>query len=179
MGDFDLREFNTPTVRTHIYSNNKLWFQTWIGELQRRLLQHDHYKHITVNGVHPGYVFSSIFRKFMPGDGLSDRLTNAMVYQVTSRLFITEQQGSLAILNAATSSEAGPDPRIQGVGNPDGKGGGRWFNRIWEGQSMPHTSNADCRMRVWRKVNDELKLDDKGLLDVLGLYYTDTQLSRL
>ena len=38
---------------------------------------------------------------------------------------------------------------------------------------MPHTLDPDCRMRVWRKVNDELKLEDKGLLNDLGLKYTD------
>jgi len=34
---------------------------------------------------------------------------------------------------------------------------------------MPHTKDVDCRLRVWRKVNDELALEEKGLLNVLGL----------
>jgi hypothetical protein len=38
---------------------------------------------------------------------------------------------------------------------------------------MPHTKDADCRQRVWRKVNDELKLEEKSLLDVLGLKYEE------
>jgi len=40
-------------------------------------------------------------------------------------------------------------------------------------EPMPHTRDPDCRLRVWRKVNDELKLQEKGLLDVLGLYSTE------
>ena len=86
---------------------------------------------------------------------------------------INPQQGSLAILHAATSKAAGPDPDVQGVGEKGGKGGGRYFSRIWEETPMPHTKDPDCRQRVWRKVNDELKLQEKGLLDVLELKYTE------
>jgi len=76
---------------------------------------------------------------------------------------------SLAILYLATSPECGPDPAVQGVGEIGGKGGGRYFNRIWSDDPMPHTKDRDCRLRVWRKANDELKLQEKGLLDVLGV----------
>lgn len=88
-------------------------------------------------------------------------------------LAINTQQGSLAIVNAATQPVAGPDPETQGVGEVDGRGGGRYFNRIWEETPMPHAKDADCRQRVWRKVNAELKLEEKGLLDVLGLRYEE------
>ena len=91
---------------------------------------------------------------------------------LASRVGINSQQGSLAILHAATSLEAGPDPTIQGAGKEGGKGGGRYFNRIWEDESMPHCEDPDCRSRVWRKVNEELKLSEKGLLDVLGIFGT-------
>jgi hypothetical protein len=39
---------------------------------------------------------------------------------------------------------------------------------------MPHTKDPDCRQRVWRKVNEELKLEEKGLLDVLSLNYVES-----
>lgn len=90
---------------------------------------------------------------------------------MASLLGITPQQGSLCILYAATALECGPDPSTQGVGVNGGKGGGRYFNRIWEDEPMPHTRDIDCRMRVWRKVNDELGLQEKGLLDIVGLKY--------
>ena len=38
---------------------------------------------------------------------------------------------------------------------------------------MPHTKDPDCRQRVWRKGNEELKLEEKGLLNVLGLKYEE------
>jgi hypothetical protein len=38
---------------------------------------------------------------------------------------------------------------------------------------MPHTKDSDYRMRVWRKVNDELKLQEKGLLVIVGLQYVE------
>jgi len=74
------------------------------------------------------------------------------------------------MLYVATSPECGPDPSKQVVGEIGGKGGGRYFNRVWEDEAHPCCRDRDCRMRVWRKVNDELKLQEKGLLDVLGLY---------
>lgn len=86
-----------------------------------------------------------------------------------SKIGISPQQGSLALLHVATSLDAGPDPRAQGVGKEGGGGGGRYFNRIWEDEAMPHCRDADCRSRVWRKVNDELGLEEKGLLNVLGV----------
>lgn len=96
-----------------------------------------------------------------------------LLQAMASVLGINPQQGSLAILNAATSEDCGPDPAIQGVGKVGGKGGGRYFNRIWEDTPMPHTKDPDCRLRVWRKVNDELKLEEKGLLKVVGLKYME------
>lgn len=92
-----------------------------------------------------------------------------MLQGLAGLLGITPVQGSMCILNAATSLDAGPDPKTQGVGVEGGKGGGRYFNRIWEDEPMPHTRDPDCRMRVWRKVNDELGLQEKGLLDIVGL----------
>jgi hypothetical protein len=33
---------------------------------------------------------------------------------------------------------------------------------------MPHAADPDARLRVWRKLNEELKLSEKGLLEGLG-----------
>jgi NAD(P)-dependent dehydrogenase (short-subunit alcohol dehydrogenase family) len=180
LGKFNLRNFNGELVESgeltgfagaSFYQNNKLWFQIWLTEFQRRLLQHDEYKHITVHGVHPGYVNSGIWN--MNGSSWYVPLISFLAKSMAWRYGIDSQQGSLCILNAATNPECGPDPKIQGIGGHGGKGGGRYFNRIWEETPMPHTKDPDCRQRVWRKVNDELKLESKGLLGVLGLKYAE------
>jgi len=174
LGRFDLGNMNgekgdTGAAGVNYYQNNKLWFQIWLTELQHRLLTIPEYKHITINGVHPGYVNSGIWT--LNGKGWLDRIRQVLVQLLAYFFAINTQQGSLAILHAATSETCGPDPEVQGVGKFGGKGGGRYFNRIWEEEPMPHTKDPDCRMRVWRKVNDELKLQQKGLLDIVGLKY--------
>ena len=148
-----------------LYMNNKLWFQVWLTELQFRLLQHPRLKHITVNGVHPGYVNTGVWNlNKQEGMGIVEAVLKFMARYIG----IDAQQGSLAILHAAASEDAGPDIKTQGVGNGKGKGGGRYFNRVWEAEAMPHCHDRDCRMRVWRKVNEELNLEKKGLLKGLG-----------
>jgi NAD(P)-dependent dehydrogenase (short-subunit alcohol dehydrogenase family) len=182
LGKFNLANFNgelgpkyAGNEGVSYYQNNKLWFQVWLTELQRRLLLHEKYRHITVNGIHPGYVASGIWHLNNSSSWFT-AVKTTVVKIAAYFLGINEQQGSLAILNAATAPEAGPDPAVQGVGDPKGKGGGRYFNRIWEETPMPHTQDQDCRQRVWRKVNDELGLKEKGLLDVVGLEYEQSTL---
>jgi NAD(P)-dependent dehydrogenase (short-subunit alcohol dehydrogenase family) len=180
LGTFNLANCNGKLGKTGaegvgFYQNNKLWFQVWLTELQRRLLQHNEYKHITVNGVHPGYVNSGIWNVNFKA-GWSTEIRSGIAKLMAYFLGINEQQGSLAILNAATGLEAGPDPEVQGVGEKGGLGGGRYFSRITDETPMPHTKDPDCRQRVWWKVNEELKLEEKGLLDVLGLKYEESKL---
>lgn len=151
------------------YQDNKLYFQVWLTELQHRLLQHEKLKHITVNGCHPGYVNSGIWN--LSGEGVIHTIKEFAVQTLASFIAINPQQGSLTITYTATAPECGADPKIQGVGS--GKGGGRYFNRIFEQESMPHCHDRDARLRVWRKVDEELGLWDKGLLNNLGLYSTD------
>lgn len=178
LGRFDLRNTNGELGKTGLdgvgfYQNNKLWFQVWLTELNRRLLMNPEYRHITINGVHPGYVRTGIWN-LNSDSGIFTSLKTGFVVMLAYFLGITSQQGSLCILNAATSPEAGPNPDTQGVGEKGGKGGGRYFNRIWEETPMPHAKDPDCRQRVWRKVNDELKLQEKGLLEGLGLEYVES-----
>lgn len=173
LGRYNLANFNggpgmAGNQGVNYYQNNKLYFQIWLTELQYRLLQHEQYKHITVNGFHPGYVSSGIWtmqRQFF----LSWLLSYILL--IASRFFgINTKQGSMGMVYVATAPECGPDPKTQGGKDTRGKGGGRYFNRIWEQDSMPHCRDRDARLRVWRKVAEELKLQQKGLLDVLGLY---------
>jgi len=80
--------------------------------------------------VHPGYVNSGIWT--LNGKGWLDSIGQIIVQFLAFFFAINTQQGSLAILHAATSETCGPDPEVQGVGKVGGKGGGRYFNRIWE-----------------------------------------------
>lgn len=177
LGIYDISNFNggpglSGPEGVQYYQNNKLYFQIWLTELQHRLLEHDEYKHITVNGLHPGYVNTGVWNLNKTDSWLTwgkQFVLKSFAYW----LAINPQQGSLAIRYVATAPECGPDPNTQGVGGPEGKGGGRYFSRIWEKEPMPHCKDDDARLRVWRKVNEELKLEEKGLLDVLGLYSTD------
>ncbi|RDW74826.1 hypothetical protein BP6252_05968 [Coleophoma cylindrospora] len=141
--------------------------QIWLTELQQRFLQQDAYKHITVNGIHPGFVNSGVWN-LNRRDSWFTKVKEFVVKIIVYFNAISPQQGSLAIRYAALAPECGPDPTVQGVGDSEGKGGGRYFNRIWEEESMPHCKDRDARLRVWRKVDEELKLRDKGLLGEQG-----------
>lgn len=172
LGKYDLSNWDgTGCKGVDFYANNKLYFQVWLTEMNQRLLRSSKpgYKHITINGVHPGYVNSGIWT-FAVGKGpfaLLEMAARAFLQWLASLLAITPEQGSYTIRHVATSLEAGPDPGLQGVGEVGGKGGGRWFNRIWEQPNMPHNLDEDARSRVWRKVNEELHAKEKGLLDGL------------
>ncbi|RDW63206.1 uncharacterized protein DSM5745_10317 [Aspergillus mulundensis] len=125
-GQFDLEHFNgEPGMAGEPYGNNKLYYQTWLTELQHRLLASEKHKHITINGMHPGYVNSGIWNNPRPEireTGL-DRLYRIWKF-MAGYLAISPQQGSLAIVYAATSGEFGADAKVQGVGSVGGKGGG-------------------------------------------------------
>ncbi|KAF7720110.1 Uncharacterized protein PECH_001225 [Penicillium ucsense] len=166
LGLFDLDHFQGgPWKRGNDYQDNKLYYQTWVTELQSRLLRHSEYKHVTVNGVNPGFVGSSIWVPVTTAADLPTRILKLLL-----RFFaITPQQGSLAITHAATSPECGPHPDTQGVGAPTGRGGGRYINRIWDAPARPICYDAEARSAVWMELDKELHLRDKGLLEILGL----------
>ncbi|RDW85984.1 hypothetical protein BP5796_04309 [Coleophoma crateriformis] len=172
LGKYDISNFNGgPGLGgpggAQYYKNNKLYFQIWLTELQQRFLQQDAYKHITVNGIHPGFVNSGVWNSNWKASWVA-KVTQIVIKTIVYFVAISPQQGSLAIRYAALAPECGPDPTVQGVGDSRGKGGGRYFNRIWEEESMPHCRDGDTRLRVWRKVDEELKLRDKGLLGAQG-----------
>lgn len=178
LGHYNIANFNGDLGEAGIagqqyYKDNKLYFQIWLTELQHRMLQHDEYRHITVNGFHPGYVASGIWH--------AQRRVwlNAIIGYILVLLAwlfgITPKQGSMAMVYLTTAAECGPDVKTQGGKDGRGKGGGRYFNRIWEQEPMPHCRDRDARLRIWRKVDEELKLKEEGLLDVLGLYSGDEE----
>lgn len=151
------------------YQNNKLWFLVWLAELQRRMLLTEEYKHITVNGVHPGWVNSEIWNLVFEG-----WLTPFKIFfwkTLSNFLAVSSQQGSVCIVHGLTAVETGPDPELQGVGEKGGGGGGKYFSRTKDTEPMPHVGDPDCRQRVWRKTDEELNLQERGLLSVLGRDY--------
>ncbi|KAI9368746.1 hypothetical protein BJX61DRAFT_199946 [Aspergillus egyptiacus] len=172
LGRFDLDHFNGEAgMSGNPYGNNKLYFQTWVAELQRRLLRSKNkprYKHITVNGINPGYVRTGIWNNPRPGTP-ENWWVAAWGYRffdlLASLLAISPQQGSQAIVYAATSVEFGPDPGVQGVGVVGGRGGGHYINRIWGAEAMPHCTDEEAGSVVWEKVAEELRLEERGLLD--------------
>jgi hypothetical protein len=147
------------------YQNNKLYYQMWVTELQSRFLKHPEYLHITVNGVNPGFVASGIWRPVIATENLGTRILNLLLRFVA----ITPQQGSLAITHAATCPEFGSDPQKQSVGHANGRGGGKYINRIWEAPPKSYCNDPDARSRLWKKLDEELHLQEKGLLATLGL----------
>lgn len=149
-GVLDLEHFNCePGMKGKDYPNNKLYLQMWVAELQSRLLKHPAYSHVTVVGVHPGFVASGIWDSI----DQTDILNRIMVF-LTHYLAITSQQGSLAISRAAS--------------NPDKSAGGKYFNRIWEAPPKSYCHDLDARSRLWAKLDEELHLQSKGLLSILG-----------
>lgn len=166
LGVFDLENFNGgPEMRGNDYTNNKLYYQMWVTELQSRFLKHPEYLHITVNGVNPGFVASGIWKPKTAIEGLSTRILTYLLRYIA----ITPQQGSLAITHAATCPEFGPDPQKQSVGAPNGRGGGKYINRIWEAPAHSYCNDPGARSRLWVKLDEELHLQEKGLLTILGL----------
>jgi hypothetical protein len=154
-GTFNLSNANT-TAGPSSYANNKLYFQTWLTELQSQLSSTSTLNHVTINGIHPGFVNTGIW---IPPQGAAeakplsflDRLLNMAV----GVFGVDPQQGSLAIVRASTAKMGG-------------EGGGKYFNRIWPAEPMPQTTSPVCRQLIWDFVDGELHLMENGLLDVFN-----------
>ncbi|CAG8025256.1 unnamed protein product [Penicillium olsonii] len=161
----DLDHFDCgPGMIGDPYWNNKLWLQIWVMEMQSRFLKLPEYLHITINGVHPGFVASGIW-EFLTDESFIERaLTFLLRY-----LAIDPKQGSYAIVNAATNPVFGPNLKTQGIGSEEGRGGGKYINRIWEALPKACCNDPEARAGVWKKLDEELQLEQKGLLAILGL----------
>ncbi|KAJ5636456.1 uncharacterized protein N7484_009769 [Penicillium longicatenatum] len=154
-GKLEFEKENLPVAKQRgPYENNKLYYQIWIAEMHRRLVSSDKYRHITINGIHPGFVNSGIWNFSEKNQG---SWHETIFKFFTGYLTITSEQGSFAIVNAATSAEFGPDPEVQGRGEPGAKGGGNYINRIWKATPMPFVDDAVTRLRIWNGVATELR----------------------
>ncbi|KAL4887248.1 hypothetical protein BJY04DRAFT_212292 [Aspergillus karnatakaensis] len=166
LGKFDLAHFNFEVGKIgSSYGNNKLYFQIWVAELHRRLVAKEKYRHITVNGINPGYVNTGIWTNPLPE--IAFTIGYPFFRALATFFAINAQQGSLSIVYGATSAEFGPDPGVQGVGEVGGRGGGHYINRIWEAEAMPHCADEETRLALWEKVSGELKLGERGLDAIL------------
>ncbi|TVY35302.1 Retinol dehydrogenase [Lachnellula subtilissima] len=150
-GVFDLEE--NANKREGSYGNNKLYFQTWLTELQARLAKSNKYKHIVIHGFHPGYAQTNIWNPETKDWG------EWICMKLMPYVGISAQQGSLCIANAASS----PDLAMENLkADPkDGIIGAKFMNRIWDFTPMPHTRHPECRRMVWDFVDKELKLGRK------------------
>lgn len=163
LGTFDVANANSGK---NGYANNKLYFQTWLTELQAHMEKHESFKHLVIHGVHPGYVKTNIWVRATNTSPIS--WFGWALGALLSCVGIDAQQGSLAITNAATAGEIAAQQQ-RGDAEERAERGAKYFNRIWEEIPMPQTSHPGCRQQVWELVCKELKLEEKGLLSDLGV----------
>lgn len=150
-----LATFDHGRLDSKQYSSNKLYLQIWLTELQARMAAHPAYRHIVAHGVHPGFVYSGIWN----GLDDKDRVHRVVAWGLTRLLelvSIDSQQGSLAIVHAATAVDCGLNAEDDEL-----RGGARYFNRIWPDEPMPHMKSASCRTEVWDCVAGRLKLQER------------------
>ncbi|KAI7324855.1 hypothetical protein KC315_g8129 [Hortaea werneckii] len=165
-----LEHFDSGGLRSvdSLYGNNKLFLQIWISELQHRLDRaEEEYRRIRIDGVHPGTADTGIWHRqdaAGEGSGVSGwlrRLPDRAFKWLASFSIISPEQGAYAIVNAAIKArEEVGEGRAEGVGG----GGGKYFNRIWETEPMPHCSDPRTREFVWRKTLEELRAYDQDLV---------------
>ncbi|KAI6897385.1 hypothetical protein D0869_03844 [Hortaea werneckii] len=166
-----LEHFDSRGLRSgdSLYGNNKLFLQVWISELQNRLdrAEEEGYRRIRIDGVHPGTADTGIWhRQDTAGEdsgvsGWLRRLPDRAFKWLASFSIISPGQGAYAIVNAVIKArEEFGEGRAEGVGG----GGGKYFNRIWETEPMPHCSDPRTREFVWRKTLEELRAYDQDLV---------------
>ncbi|KAI7280765.1 hypothetical protein KC345_g4565 [Hortaea werneckii] len=169
-----LERFDSGGLRSgeSLYGNNKLFLQIWLSELQQRLdsAEEERYRGISIDGVHPGTADTGIWHRqdaAAEGGGVSGwlkRLPDRAFKQLASLSVISPEQGAYAIVNAATKSRGEVEEgRVEG----EAGGGGKYFNRIWETEPMPHCSDARTREFVWRKTLEELRAYDQDWVSQL------------
>jgi NAD(P)-dependent dehydrogenase (short-subunit alcohol dehydrogenase family) len=159
LGTYDLSNAN---IGRDAYANNKLYLQIWLTELQLRLLQHPDYEHIVVHGVHPGFVKSGIWRPLKEASA-AVRVTDPLSWLLVALLGwfgIDSRQGSLAIVNAATSSELG----LKADGVDEFRGGAKYLNRVWEEEASPYTRHPASRKEVWDFIVGELDIGRRSTI---------------
>lgn len=169
---FGIFDLENPNASPDPYAEAKIFLQTFLTELQGRMLKHEKYRHITTQGVHPGFVLTGIWDAAKADDPKPEPEKQSWIgwaiIGILHQVAIDAQQGSLAITYAATQPECGADPAVQGVGAKNGRGGGRYWNRTWEEEPMPQTRTQGTRDLLWAYIEKALRLGERGLLEDLG-----------
>ncbi|RMY01845.1 hypothetical protein D0868_08285 [Hortaea werneckii] len=167
-----LEHFDSCGLRSGdlLYGNNKLFLQIWISERQYRLdrAEEEEYRGIRIDGVHPGTADTGIWHRQgaeVEDSGINGwlrRLPGGAFKRLASLSIISPEQGAYAIVNAA----AKPREKVgEGrAGEVGGGWGGKYFNRIWETEPMPHCSDPRAREFVWKKTLEELRAYDQDLV---------------
>ncbi|KAI7195581.1 hypothetical protein KC363_g1487 [Hortaea werneckii] len=170
-----LEHFDSRGLRSGdaLYGNNKLFLQIWIAELQHRLhrAEEERYRGIGIDGVHPGTADTGIWHRqdaaAEEGGGVSGwlkRLPDRAFKRFAGLSIISPEQGAYAIVNAAVK----PREKLGESKTEGSEGdGGKYFNRIWETEPMPHCSDPPTREFVWKKTLEELREYDQDLFSRL------------
>ncbi|KAK0546134.1 hypothetical protein OC846_005073 [Tilletia horrida] len=153
-----------------LYCTNKLLVMVGLTkELQERLSRSEHYRHVIVQGVHPGFVASNIWH----GTLAKKDIGSSVIQFLIGWLAIDTQQGSLAMTHAAYAKHFGfPDGELEAGYPAAGRSaqlGGKYINRLKESDPRPEVFDGLVRSRLWQRVLEDLKTKDHGLaLDLPG-----------
>lgn len=153
------------------YCDTKLYFTMWTKELQDRLSESDEYRHIIVNGVHPGFIGSNIWN----APGIKDlmwpqpQLLNFLI----SSLAVSTEQGSLCILHGALHPAFGIRPsELKDLGGdspgtqlPKGfsaQRGGHYIQRERAETPRPECFDRLARGRLWNRTLQDINAQQHG-----------------
>ncbi|KAK0525787.1 hypothetical protein OC834_005036 [Tilletia horrida] len=147
-----------------LYCTNKLLVMMGLTkELQARLSRSEDYRHVIVQGVHPGFVASNIWHttKTLP------QWMQTPLQWALRNIAINTQQGSLALTWAGYHHAYGfPAAELEAGYPAVGKSaeyGGKYINRITESDPRPEVFDVLARSRLWQRVLEDLKIKEHGL----------------
>ncbi|KAL9937217.1 hypothetical protein V8E36_003626 [Tilletia maclaganii] len=147
-----------------LYCTNKLLVMMGLTkELQERLSRSEDYRHVIVQGVHPGFVASNIWHTTK---SLPQYLQNVIQWALKN-IAIDTQQGSLALTYAGYHhafgfSESELEQGYPAIGR-SAELGGKYINRIYERDPRPEVLDVLARSRLWQRTMEDLKAKELGL----------------
>ncbi|SJX62072.1 uncharacterized protein SRS1_10716 [Sporisorium reilianum f. sp. reilianum] len=160
-------EKNTPLGPSCVqaYCDSKLWFLMWSVELQHRLSRSEHYRHVIVHGIHPGFVGSNIWRN---PDSKVPYPVRIVLHALINRLSITSKQGSFAIVHAALDPSLGLPAALTKGGTKPQPGesahfGGKFVNRNFADIRRPEVDDPLARSRLWQRVLEDVQAAKRGV----------------
>lgn len=156
------------------YCDTKLQHLMWTKELQHRLSESEEYRHVIVNGVHPGFIGSNIWNT----PGISDLPwpKPQLLHLTVSSLTVSTQQGSLCILYGALhprfglrSSELDEVSKNASPNTAIAKGltaqvGGHYIQRDRVETPRPECFDRLARSRLWQRTIEDIKAEQRGLI---------------